>query len=78
MPSRKKRGRRIRKESIIMNALKRMAVEKGYSKNKICKITNYELWNYLLKNNKTKFLTEPSMKTIRKGLPKMYRDEADE
>lgn len=57
--------------------IKALAEEMKLSSNQYSKISNDDLWGWIVSHGKTRFFTELQMKRNRQGLPKMYQSKVE-
>lgn len=60
------------KMGIVKNAIKSIAAKKGYSRFQQYRVTDNDIWNWILDKKHDKYFKEREIPKYRKMLPKQY------
>lgn len=68
-------GRKDTGISLLKKGIAEIGKSKGFTHKLWYKVTNEELWDWILDNRHDRMFTKSKVKFMRKGLPMMYREK---
>ena len=68
-------SRNFHKRNLVKRAIQSIAKDRGYSKTTYWKVTNAEIFRYMKSHGHDRMFTELGIKSLRRGLAKMYREK---